>query len=162
MKLNRSKKGFTLIELMIVVAIIGILAAVAVPKFADLVTKSKEASSKGVLGAIRSAISIYYGDTEGTYPTNVFDGLTSNSRYLPATGGGQNLGSINLPKVKQFTDGCPGHVYPVVTSNQVEQGNGTNPNDAMAFHYVNGTNREGEIFIACSHKDTKNLAWSGY
>lgn len=61
----RKVKGFTLIELMIVVAIIGILAAVAIPKFADLVTKSKEAGVKGNIGSVRSAISIYYGDNEG-------------------------------------------------------------------------------------------------
>src|SRR3954454_17240373 len=85
-KSSRSK-GFTLIELMIVVAIIGILAAVAVPKFADLVTKSKEASVKGALGAVRSALSIYYGDTEGSYPTNLFVGLTTGNKYMPASGG---------------------------------------------------------------------------
>ena len=64
----KTKKGFTLIELMIVVAIIGILAAIAIPKFADLIKKSKEGATKGSLGALRSALTIYYGEQEGSYP----------------------------------------------------------------------------------------------
>ncbi|MBI3565196.1 MAG: prepilin-type N-terminal cleavage/methylation domain-containing protein, partial [Elusimicrobia bacterium] len=68
---KKNKKGFTLIELMIVVAIIGILAAIAIPKFAELIRKSGEGASKGNLGSIRSALSIYYGDMEGTYPAQV-------------------------------------------------------------------------------------------
>lgn len=53
---------------MIVVGIIGILASVALPKYADMVRKSKEARTKGNLGGIRSAISIYYSDNDGNYP----------------------------------------------------------------------------------------------
>src|SRR3989339_77117 len=64
----KKSKGFTLIELMIVVAIIGILSAIAIPKFADLIRKSNEGATKGNLGAVRSAISIYYGEQEGVYP----------------------------------------------------------------------------------------------
>ncbi|MDI6785316.1 MAG: prepilin-type N-terminal cleavage/methylation domain-containing protein [bacterium] len=71
-KLNRfsilNKYGFTLIELMIVIAIIGILSVVAIPKYTDLVNKSRESATKGNLGAMRSAIMIYYGDNEGRYP----------------------------------------------------------------------------------------------
>ena len=61
----KKKKGFTLIELMIVVAIIGILAAIAIPKFADLIRKSNEGATKGNLGSVRSALSIYFADNDG-------------------------------------------------------------------------------------------------
>ncbi len=64
----KTNKGFTLIELMIVVAIIGILSAIAIPKFADLIRKSNEGATKGNLGAVRSALSIYYGEQDGKYP----------------------------------------------------------------------------------------------
>ena len=60
--------GFTLIELMLVVAIVALLAAIAIPKFADLIDKSREAAMKGNLGVLRSALSIYYADNEGLYP----------------------------------------------------------------------------------------------
>src|SRR5262245_45014450 len=70
-RIQDAASAFTLIELMIVVAIIGILAAIAVPKFADLVTKAKEGATKGSLGALRSALSIYYADMEGLYPATL-------------------------------------------------------------------------------------------
>src|SRR6185312_10263035 len=84
MKFITSKKGFTLIELMIVVAIIGILAAIAIPQFASLVGKSQEGATKGNLGTIRSALSIYYGDTEGFYPVDNLSSLTVSTKYLQA------------------------------------------------------------------------------
>ncbi len=77
MKKHKMSHGFTLIELMIVVAIIGILAAIAIPQFANLVAKSQEGRTKANLGTIRSALSIYYGDSEGWYPTEGA-GLTSH------------------------------------------------------------------------------------
>jgi type IV pilus assembly protein PilA len=59
----RSKKGFTLIELMIVVAIIGILAAIAIPNFLKFQAKSKQSEAKSNLGAIYTGQIAYLGET---------------------------------------------------------------------------------------------------
>lgn len=78
MKIFGKDRAFTLIELMIVVAIIGILAAVAIPRFADMLEKAREGATKGNIGAIKSAIAIYYGDNSGVWPDSITAPYFSN------------------------------------------------------------------------------------
>ena len=63
-----NRKGFTLVELLVVVAIIGILAAIAVPKFANANNSAKVAKIQADLRTIDSASAIYNAK-EGAYPT---------------------------------------------------------------------------------------------
>ncbi len=59
MKLSQNA-GFTLIELVIIIVILGILAAIAIPKYQDMSADAKEAACRSALGALRSGITIYY------------------------------------------------------------------------------------------------------
>jgi type IV pilus assembly protein PilA len=74
LKLLRKQEGFTLIELMIVVAIIGILAAIAIPNFLRFQAKSKQAEAKTNLGAIGTTAESYK-DEHDTYAVTTNDDL---------------------------------------------------------------------------------------
>jgi type II secretion system protein G len=67
----RSQKGFTLIELMIVVVIIGILAAIAIPNFIAMQDRAKEGSTKANMHTFQLAAEDYGVQNNGTYATDV-------------------------------------------------------------------------------------------
>jgi len=67
-QLLKTELGFTMIELMIVVVIIGVLAAIAVPVYAEAVQKSKISRAQADLRVLESALAIYYAENN-SYPT---------------------------------------------------------------------------------------------
>jgi prepilin-type N-terminal cleavage/methylation domain-containing protein len=75
-KLLGASAGVTLVELMIVVTIIAVLAAIAITMYQDVQKRARLASDQGTIGSIRSAISIYYGGSGGNFPANQASVLT--------------------------------------------------------------------------------------
>ncbi len=86
--INRNEKGFTLIELVIIIVILGILAAVAIPRYQDMSAQAREAAARGSLGNLRSAVTIFYANqavTTGTATWPTLAQLTTFNTVLATT-----------------------------------------------------------------------------
>ena len=147
---QRPKNGFTLLELLIVIAVISILAAIAVPRFAESIRTSNEGGTKGTLTAVRSGLSIYYSDMEGQFPSNLDPLTTAGNKYFKAPG---NLLSVYTQPHGRVNDN--GSIE-YVASFSGDTG------DTGHWGYVNSGTEKGKIFVQCTHTDTKGSVWTSY
>lgn len=80
-----NRKGFTLVEVLIVVIIIGILAAIGVPQFADSIEKAKGGEARAGLGHVQTGEKVYFAENE-YYTTALTDlDITLSQRYWSFT-----------------------------------------------------------------------------
>ncbi len=146
---NRKAGGFTLIELMIVVAIIGILAAIAIPKFAQMLEKSREGATKGTLGSLKASACMYYGDQQGVWPSTLNTSqVYSFSKYMDSISAVHTTGF--------FVSGSPSPVGNKVTMTsqaQVPTGGGV----GWLYDSTNGI-----VYVNSTVQDSKNVPYSFY
>ncbi len=162
-----NKKGVTLLELMIVIAVIALLVIIAVPRFSDLVNKSREGATKNALSTVRAAIQVYYGDNDGWFPAsaNALDSLLLNGKYLnempiakvPGTG------HADASVVRYFSTeingvpvgGAGGGLFGVFGA--IDQGGWAYMCDNTQPAYW------GLFMVNCTHKDIKGeTSWTGF
>jgi prepilin-type N-terminal cleavage/methylation domain-containing protein len=134
--------GLTLVELMIVVLVIGVLASIETPNLAELIRKSNEGATKGNLGTIRSALTLYFGDSEGQYPSDI-SALTVGARYIAA-----------LPTAK-----IPSY-HPDASA--VTMAIASNDGAGWVYDNVSNDSNMGSVWVNCTHTDTKGSSWTTY
>jgi general secretion pathway protein G len=135
--------GFTLIELMIVVAVLGVLVSVGVHEYQTVVLKAHEASTRGNLATLRSALSIYYGDNYELYPLDNLTSLASDTKYLAF-----------IPLVKTPPHhGDSSAVTPETTASDTGQ---------WSYDNVQTDANWGHIEVGCLHADSRTQVWTSY
>mgnify|MGYP006393210321 CR=1 FL=1 len=146
--MKKLQKGFTLIELMTVVAIIAILAAVAAPKFGLQIKKAQDAKGIQIVGNWRSALTMKYADDQ-VYPT-AFSQLASNvdDKTIAAT---YNVNGTDVLDKAQRT-----------ASVNVGTGFKGKDNKLFAQFQIQGTTTESSINFTGTGVDTKGTSWSAY
>ncbi|HEX4872292.1 MAG TPA: pilin [Nevskiaceae bacterium] len=98
----KTQKGFTLIELMIVVAIIGILAAIAIPAYQDYIARSQVSEAVSLMSGGKTPLAEYYSD-KGVWPTapgsvmgTIAGKYTSTIAYLDPSVAGSSVATMSL------------------------------------------------------------------
>jgi prepilin-type N-terminal cleavage/methylation domain-containing protein len=149
LRLHRKSKGFTLIELMIVVAILGILAVIAIPRFAVLIDRAKESRTQGNLGCIRSAVAIYNGANSGTWPTTLGTGGATSTLIYVSTTSSTGAFMTTIPLVM-----LPSHMGHTPTNAET-----TTDGDTGEWFYdgVGVSTTPGTTYVNCTHTDSTGV-----
>ena len=104
MKKTTSRNGFTLIELIIVMVILGIMAAVAVPRYLDSIANAEESAENAVISSIRAGLKAAANDSlytngRASWTTNPFDALAEKPAGYDASDNGMEPGVGQLDGV---------------------------------------------------------------
>jgi len=143
MKRN-TRSAFSLVEIMVVISIIGIISAIAVPRIFDSQRRAKEAALRSELQVLRGAVYVFYSDT-GVYPANL-NALTANTP--PANG--------------IAPDGTSRSIVPDTYRGPYIQTLRNDPVSRAAFRYTTTSPNVGRVNSSANGNDSNGNPYSGY
>ncbi|OGS20822.1 MAG: hypothetical protein A2252_00195 [Elusimicrobia bacterium RIFOXYA2_FULL_39_19] len=162
-KVKKAAAGFTLIELMVVIVILGLLAGVIAPKIPQFITKAREAKTKGSLANLKSAVHIYYIDNNAFYPTtSLYVSLVP--KYI------KEIPKCELPANGHVATSVVGQsaVTDAYSQGYGQAGMFTDHGQWMyceiedGIDVAMGTVEWGDVWIGCTHTDLEGTIWSSY
>ena len=139
MKKNKACRGATLVELSVTIAILGIMAAMVIPKFADQIRRSAEGSTKGALATLRSSLLIYFADNIGVDASTLTALVPKYISEIPTA----KIGTYHPNSNNSVNDYWLSHIGTLGPSV-----------DAGGWYY--GT-PDGTILVNCIHTDIKGV-----
>ena len=165
--------GFTLIELMLAVTIIGVLASILTPKLGSLIARAEDARTLGNLGTLRAALASYHCDHDGKYPSfpapysqpagysNLLEVALVEGKYIDAIPYATPSGFHHRPSNKVD---CVWNL----SGDEDDEGGGyghgwkfdANPYDDLKPAGWTGT--WGTIMVLCTHENSKGINWKTY
>lgn len=138
------RAAFTLVELLIVIIIIAVLAAIAIPKFANQSVRSKESALKAELSLLRNAVELFKNDC-GAFPSSLADlaATTAPANGKDASGNNKAITSTDFkgPYVSKIS---------------------TDPVGGGAFTYTTTSPNVGKVASSATGNDTDGNPYSGY
>lgn len=125
-------------------------------KFGELKLKSKEGSTKGNIGLLKSKLAIYYGEHEGVYPARLEDVLDAEISQMPMVDIGEHPGSNRVTAYGGEVCGPTGKYGSEIDGGKIQ--------DSGGWGYVGDEKSPcwGTVFVDCTHADTKGTPWHSY
>jgi type II secretory pathway pseudopilin PulG len=140
--MKKNQSGFSILEIIVMVVVLGVVGVITVPKFKTMLHQSREGRTKSGLGELRGALAIYYSDNFGLYPSD-----EAAPDHL--------LHDVLVPKyLKKIPAVDLTHIHPGkarTVQNEL--------NDKGDWFY---TTLDGFVGVNCTHEDTKGVVISNW